>query len=110
MRSKKVNRQRKLNTQSKNRVMIDNLSLIEKGSALPGPKQTPGQQKQRNWNHRTIPAVVGPTAALLTGCFNDFMNHLRTLIFNDCLIMALFSMIFLLFMIFIIYSVVVCIF
>ena len=90
--------------------MIDNLNIIEKGSALPGQMQTPCQQKQRNWRHSTILGGVGLTSAPLTGRFNYFINHIRTLILDDFLIISFFLMMYLLFMIFFIGSVIVCIF
>ena len=52
--------------------MINNLNIIEKGSALSGQKQTPRQQSQRNWRHYAILAVAALTAAQLTGCAGKY--------------------------------------
>src|SRR6516225_6251077 len=48
--------------------MINNLNIIENGSALSGQKQTPDQRTQRNWRRFANLAIVGLTAALLVGC------------------------------------------
>lgn len=92
--------------QLKNKMMINDVNIIEKGSALPGQKQTPAQQKQRNRRHRTTPAVIGLTDAPLTGYFNYF----RVLICNELLIISFFLVISLLLMIFFICDVMACIF
>jgi len=86
--------------------MINNPNLIEKGPALLGQRQPPGQQKQKNWRLGTILAADGIMAAQPTGYFNQLINQIRILILNDCLILSFFLMMFLLFMIFIICSVV----
>ena len=89
--------------------MINNLNIIESGSALSRQNQTTGQPKQRNWRHNAITPVAGPTAAPLADSFNYLIRLMSTLILNDYLMLSVFLMIFFLFMVFITCNVVISI-